>query len=151
MAESPKTSDPLTRKVIGEAMYVHRVLGPGLLESVYHKALLRRLQKGGLIVESQTPLPVHFEDEVIGEFIVDIIVEQRLILELKAVSALNSAHEVQLVNYLTATRLDVGLLINFGAQSLEVKRKTRFLEPLRFEEEAEIYGVSHPVNLVNPV
>ena len=132
-------------------MYVHRVLGPGFLESINHTALLLRLRKFGVAVESQTPLPVHFEDVVIGEFITDIIVERRLILELKAVSALNSAHEVQLVNYLTATKIEVGLLLNFGARSLEVKRKTRTLEPLRLHEELEPYGFPNPVNLVNPV
>jgi GxxExxY protein len=122
-------SDPLTKKVIEEAMYVHRVLGPGFLESIYHNALLIRLKKLGLGVESQKPLPVYFEDEIIGDFLADIIVEGCLILELKAVSALNSAHEVQLVNYLTATKIEKGLLINFGAKSLEFKRKSRTLSP----------------------
>jgi GxxExxY protein len=121
--------DPLTKKVIGEAMYVHRVLGPGFLESIYHNALLLRLKKLGLKVESQRPLPVYFDGEMIGDFLADIIVEDCLILELKAVSALNSAHEVQLVNYLTATKIETGLLLNFGSKSLEFKRKSRTLAP----------------------
>ena len=121
-------------------MYVHRVLGPGFLESIYQNALLLRLNKLKLKVESQKPLPVYFDGEMIGDFLADIIVEDSLILELKAVSAFNSAHEVQLVNYLTATKLETGLLINFGAKSLEFKRKSRTLvqDP-------------NPVNLVNPV
>ena len=125
MSQNPKQDDPLTKQVIGEAMYVHRVLGSGFAESIYHNALLLRLRKIGLLVESQKPLLVHFEDEVIGNFMADLIVENRLILELRAVSALTSAHEVQLVNYLTATKIDLGLLINFGTTSLEFKRKHR--------------------------
>jgi GxxExxY protein len=124
--------DPLTQKVIGEAMHVHRVLGPGFLESIYHNALVLRLKRLGLKVESQKPLPVYFEGDVIGDFMTDIIVEDRLILELKAVSALNSAHEVQLVNYLTATKIETGLLLNFGAKSLEMKRKSRTIVPSDF-------------------
>ncbi|HEX3984626.1 MAG TPA: GxxExxY protein, partial [Acidisoma sp.] len=69
MANSSSLTDPLTKQVIGEAMYVHRVLGPGFLESIYHNALLLRLRKIGLAVESQTPLPVYFEDVAIGDFI----------------------------------------------------------------------------------
>ena len=130
--------DPLTKKVIGEAMYVHRALGPGFLESIYHNALLLRLKKLGLKVENQKPLPVYFDGEIIGDFLADIIVEGRLILELKAVSALNSAHEVQLVNYLTATKIETGLLLNFGATSLEFKRKSRTLTPFHFHEIPEL-------------
>jgi len=123
----PNQPDPLTRKVIGEAMYVHRVLGPGFLESIYHNALLLRLKKLGLKVESQEPVPVYFDDEMIGDFLADIIVEDCLILDLRAVSSLNSAHEVQMVNCLTATKIETGLLLNFGASSLEFKRKNRTL------------------------
>jgi GxxExxY protein len=118
-------SDSLSQRVIGEAMYVHRVLGPGFVESIYHNALQNRLTKINLSFESHRPLPVYFDGDVVGNFETDIIVEGRLLLELKAVSALVSAHEVQLVNYLTATKIDVGLLLNFGAKSLEVKRRTR--------------------------
>jgi GxxExxY protein len=130
--------DPLTKKVIGEAMYVHRILGPGFLESIYHNALLLRLKKLGLKVESQKPLPVHFDGEIIGDFLADIIVEGCLILELKAVSALNSSHEVQLVNYFTATKIETGLLLNFGTKSLEFKRKSRTLAPPHFHEIPEL-------------
>jgi GxxExxY protein len=141
----PTERDPLTRKVIGEAMHVHRILGPGFLEAIYHAALLRRLQKSGVKVESQRNLAVYFEDEVIGNFLVDLIVEDQLILELKAVVTLNSAHEVQLVNYLTALQIEKGLLLNFGGSSLEFKRKSRTLAP-RLDS-----PLRNPVNLVNPV
>jgi len=134
MTTASAQPDPLTKKIIGEAMYVHRVIGPGFLESIYHTALVLRLKKLGLKVESQKPLPVYFDGEMIGDFLADIIVENSLILELKAVSALNSAHEVQLVNYLTATKIETGLLLNFGAKSLEFKRKSRTLAPTVFTE-----------------
>ena len=140
MIPSSTQPDPLTQKVIGEAMHVHRVLGPGFLESIYHNALLIRLKKSDLQVESHKPLPVYFEGEVIGEFQTDLIVEYRLILELKAVSALNSAHEVQLVNYLTATQIETGLLLNFGAKSLELKRKSRTLNSTPLPALAELVG-----------
>lgn len=134
MNPTPAQNDPLTKKVIGEAMHVHRVLGAGFVESIYHNALLLRLKKLGLAVESQKPLSVYFEGEIVGDFLADIVVENRLVLELKAVSALNSAHEVQLVNYLTTTHIDTGLLLNFGTTSLEFKRKTRTLTQLKLQE-----------------
>ena len=140
MTASSAQHDPLTQKVIGEAMHVHRVLGPGFVESIYHNALLLRLKKIGLKCESQKPLPVYFDGDLIGEFVDDIIVEDCLILELKAVTSLVSAHEVQLVNYLSATRIETGLLINFGARSLEFKRKSRTLDPLKFQETPELYA-----------
>ena len=139
-------SDQLTQKVIGEAMHAHRLLGPGFLESIYQNALLIRLRKTGIAAESGTPLPVYFEDEIIGNFQTDIIVEKRLLLELKAVSALTAAHEVQLVNYLTATKLNTGLLLNFGAKSLEIKRRTRGYLDQRGEDSS-----SNPVNHINPI
>ncbi|MCE0483022.1 MAG: GxxExxY protein [Methylacidiphilales bacterium] len=140
LAKSSTQVDPLTQKVIGEAMYVHRTLGSGFLESIYHHALLIRLRKLGLKVESQKPLSVYFEGEIIGDFATDLIVEERLILKLKAVSALNSAHEVQLVNYLTATKIETGLLLNFGTKSLEFKRKSRTLDLPRDREISELIG-----------
>jgi len=119
------TSDALSQKVIGEAIYAHHILGPGFVESIYQNALLNRLKKIGLAVESEKPLPVYFEGDLVGTFVTDIIVEGKLLLELKAVSVLVAAHEVQLVNYITATKINVGLLLNFGSKSLEIKRRTR--------------------------
>ncbi len=129
-------------------MCVHRVLGPGFLESIYQNSLLIRLRKVGIDAESGKPLPVKFEGEVVGTFQTDIVVEGRLLLELKAVSALVAAHEVQLVNYLTATRLKVGLLLNFGAKSLEIKRRT-----LGYMEEKEKAAASSDANInhINPI
>src|SRR5271156_2923260 len=109
-AKALVASDALSQKVIGEALHVHRVLGPGFLELIYQNALMLRLKKVGLAVESGQQIPVYFEEELVGNFIADIIVEDRLLLELKAVSTLVAAHEVQLANYITATKIDVGLL-----------------------------------------
>jgi len=130
--------DPLTRKVIGEAMDVHRVLGPGFLESVYHNALLLRLKGAGLKVESQEQVPVYFDGELIGDFQADIIVEDCLILELEVVAALNSEHEAQLVNCLAAAKIETGVLLNFGTKNFEFKRKSRTLAPSHLHEIPEL-------------
>jgi GxxExxY protein len=132
-------SDALTQKVIGEAMYVHRVLGFGFSELIYHNSLLKRLRATGMHVESKRPLPVFFEDEVVGNFETDIIVESRVLLELKAVASLLPAHEAQLVNYLTATKIPVGLLLNFGPKSLQVKRRVLGYIPTALREEEVSY------------
>jgi GxxExxY protein len=120
-----KLDDPLTEQIIGLAMKVHRVLGPGFLESVYRKALLIGSRKAGLRAEEEKRINVLYEGVSVGEFAADILVEDKVILELKAVETLVKAHEVQTVNYLTATRLDIGLLINFGSERLQFKRKFR--------------------------
>ncbi len=117
--------EALTEKIIGCAMQVHRTLGPGFLESVYEKALAHELRKAGLTVICQHPIQVTYDGVIVGDFIADMLVEGRIIIELKAVQTLAKAHEVQLVNYLTATGIEIGLLLNFGAASLEFKRKHR--------------------------
>jgi GxxExxY protein len=117
----------LAGQVIGAAMKVHRTLGPGFLESVYQKALLYELAKAGVKVESNRAIQVHYEGAIVGDFQADLIVNEELIAELKAVSRIVVEHEVQLVNYLTATGKEIGLLLNFGARSLEFKKK--FLKP----------------------
>ena len=120
-----KTEYDLAGKVIGLAMKVHSTLGAGFLESVYHKALAHELTKAGFRFESEKMLNVLYDGVLVGEFIVDLLVEDELIVELKAVQALATAHEVQTVNYLVATGKDIGLLINFGAERLEFKKKFR--------------------------
>ncbi len=113
-------------KIIIECAYQVRMeLGPGFLESVYRNALGIELSKHGISYDMEYPLNVFYKDEVVGEFRADMIVDHRVIIELKAVANLVPAHEVQLVNYLHATHLDHGLLINFGAQKIEIKRKYR--------------------------
>ena len=112
----------LTGKIIHAAYTVHNILKFGFLESVYQKALKKELVSMGLKCECEKPLDVYYKGEIVGHFVTDILVEDSVIIELKAVKALKEEHEWQLVNYLTATGLEVGLLINFG-HDLEVKRK----------------------------
>ena len=112
-------------QVIGAAMKVHSTLGPGFLESVYQNALRWELQKLGLKADVQKPITVHYDGQVVGIFTADLLVNDSLILELKANQLLVKAHEVQLVNYLVATGIDEGLLLNFGAERLEYKKKFR--------------------------
>ncbi|MCI6081152.1 MAG: GxxExxY protein [Prevotella sp.] len=112
----------LTGKIIHAAYTVHNILKFGFLESVYQKALKKELVSMGLKCECEKPLDVYYKGEIVGHFVTDILVEDSVIIELKAVKALKDEHEWQLVNYLTATGLEVGLLINFG-HNLEVKRK----------------------------
>ena len=114
----------LTKKIIGCAYTVHNTLGAGSLEKVYEQALMLELKVSGLVVESQVPLSVIYRDQIVGEYYADLIVEDKVICELKAVDVLKKAHEVQLVNYLVATGMDVGVLINFG-DSVTVRRKYR--------------------------
>ena len=116
-----KYSD-LTEKIIKAAYKVHNILGFGFLEKVYQNALIIELRKTGLSVLSEEPITIYYENEIVGQYVADIIVEAKVVLELKAVKDLAEIHEVQLVNYLKATGIEVGLLINFG-HSVQVKRK----------------------------
>ena len=118
------TIDELTQKVIGCAFNVHNELGSGFLEKVYENALRIELIEAGLAVKQQCPIPVMYHGELVGDFFADLMVDDRLIVELKAVQNVTKLHEVQVVNYLAATGIDDGLLINFG-QSVEIKRKFR--------------------------
>ena len=147
-----KLDAPLTQQIIGLAMKVHRVLGPGFLESVYRKALLIELREAGLRAEEEKRISVLYEGASVGEFAADVLVEDKVILELKAVDALSKAHEVQTVNYLTATGLDIGLLMNFGSERLQFKRKFRQRKEARQDlQEASDDSSPHPDNPDNPV
>ncbi len=119
--------ESLTEKIIGCAYQVYNTMGYGFLESVYEKCLLIELKKAGIKSEYQKPIVVHYDGEIVGQYIADVLVEDSIILELKSVKTIAKAHEVQLVNYLVATGKNVGLLINFGEQKVEVKRKVRVL------------------------
>ncbi len=120
--------DDLTEKIIGCAFKVHNALGPGFLEKVYENALGIELQRQGLCVRQQEPIDVIYEGQVVGEYFADLWVNGKVVIELKAAQTLAKEHEVQLVNYLTATRIDIGLLLNFGP-SVQVKRKFRKYKP----------------------
>ena len=118
-------SGEMTSTIIGCAMKVHSVLGPGFLESVYQNALSHELRQIGLNHKCEHPIAVRYDGIVVGNFVADLFVDDSVIVENKAVQNLTTAHEVQLVNYLTATGIEIGLLVNFGAASLEFKRKHR--------------------------
>lgn len=121
----------LTGCIIGGAMKVHRVLAHGYLEVVYKNALAHELRALGMAVDSGRRIQVRYEDVVVGEFVCDMLVEETVLVEIKAVRVLAPAHEAQLVNYLTATGIEIGLLLNFGAERLEFRRKTRTYRPAR--------------------
>ena len=112
-------------QVIGAAMKVHTTLGPGFLESVYQNALIWELRKAGLKAEAEQPISVKYDGQIVGAFTADILINDSIIVELKATQCLVKAHEVQVVNYLTATNSEEGVLLNFGAERLEFKKKFR--------------------------
>ena len=122
--ETPETYD-LAGKIIGFAMKVHSNLGPGFLESVYQNALALELGRAGMKIEAEKAISVFYEGELVGMFVADLLVKDVLIVETKAIQTLAKAHEVQVVNYLTATGLNEGLLLNFGTERLEFKKKFR--------------------------
>jgi len=117
----------ITEKIIGCAYQVHNQIGFGFLESVYEKCMLIEMKNAGLKAVNQQPVKVFYDGEIVGDFIADIIVEDQIILELKSVRHIAAVHEQQLVNYLTATHKDIGLIINFGEKKVEIKRKFRAL------------------------
>lgn len=127
----------LTEKIIGCSYRIYNHFGFGFLESVYEKSLMIELKGNNIKVESQKPIEVFYQNQSVGYFIADLIVEDKIIIELKSVQQLCKAHEVQLVNYLVATGIETGLIINFGEEKVEVKRK--------YKER------KHPENPVNPV
>jgi GxxExxY protein len=112
----------LTAKIIDCAYKVHRELGFGFLESVYQNALVIELTKADLKAEQEKKVQVSYDGQVIGDFMADVVVEKKVILELKSIKQIHAAHEAQLINYLKATDIEVGLLINFG-ETVEIKRK----------------------------
>jgi GxxExxY protein len=117
--------DSLVKEVIGLAMKVHRTLGRGFKESVYVNSLCIELAKAQIHFEHEKPLSVFYDGHVVGDYVTDLIIDGRLIVECKAIQNLTTADSIQLVNYLAATKIDNGLLINFGARSLEFKTKVR--------------------------
>ena len=112
----------MTKKIIGCAYAVHNKLGGGFLEKVYENALAYELRKEGLAVEQQYPIQVRYENVIVGDFVADLLVEGKVIVELKSVRALDEAHSAQGINYLKGTGLQVCLLLNFGKERVEVKR-----------------------------
>lgn len=122
--------DDLTQSIIGCAFEVINELGSGFLESVYENAMVLALSEAGLPVQSQVPIPVTFRGKRVGDIHADLLVDGKVIVELKAVRAIIPEHQAQTINYLNATGIEVGLLINFGNPRLELKRFTRSRRPL---------------------
>jgi len=117
--------DLLVKEVIGLAMKVHRKLGLGFKESVYVNSLCLELAKAQIPFEHEKPIPVFYDGHIVGDYVTDLVIDGKLIVEFKAVDSLVTAHSVQLVNYLSATKIDNGLLLNFGSRSLQFKTKVR--------------------------
>ena len=114
--------DDITYAIRGAVFEVNRILGHGFLEKVYENSLLIELRERGLKAEKQVPIKVSYKDNIVGEFFADILVEDKVIIELKAVEKIEKIHQAQLLNYLKATGIQVGLLINFYHPKAEIKR-----------------------------
>lgn len=138
------TIHQLTEKVIGMAMEIHRVLGPGFNESVYHRSLEVELAAAGIPFESEVPINVFYKGRLVGKYEADLVITigQQLLIELKSCEAIAKAHEAQTVNYLAATGIDDGLILNFGASSLQFKRKFRIYRP----SQTKVSPIDHPRN-----
>ena len=115
----------LSFKVVGAAMEVHRLLGPGFLESVYQTSLEHEFELQGIPFKQQKRLTVKYKDIVVGDYIADFVIDEKIIVEIKAVSNLNSSHQAQALNYLAATGYKLAILLNFGATSLQQRRVVR--------------------------
>jgi len=112
----------LSYEVVGLAMEVHRKLGFGFLEKVYENALMILFDKHEIPAQQQVPLRVYFEGKAVGDYLADILVDSKIILELKSVDKIVDAHRAQVLNYLRATRLKLGMILNFSKKSLEYER-----------------------------
>jgi GxxExxY protein len=119
---APLLEEELTEKILGAAFKVQNTLGCGFLEKVYENAMVVELSRAGISVEQQKPMQVRYQGAIVGEYQADLVVDSRVIVELKAASKLDSIHEAQLLNYLKATRVRVGLLFNFGCPKLQYRR-----------------------------
>ena len=116
------SSDELTSTIINCCYQVFNVLGTGFLEKVYENALAIELRKQGLLVETQKPIKVFYDQQLVGDYFADLVVDSRVILELKTVKSLAPEHSAQLINYLKAGKLKTGLLVNFKGNKPEIKR-----------------------------
>ena len=112
----------ISEKIIGCAFTVSNTLGSGFLEKVYQNALVIELLNEGLEVEKEKAITIFYQGKIVGEYFADILVNQQIIIETKAVQSLNEIHQAQLLNYLKATKLPLGLLINFGTPKVQIKR-----------------------------
>ena len=112
-------NDPLTQRIIGSAIEVHRVLGPGLLESIYEEAICIEFAEIGLHYRRQTTLPVYYKSRSLGEYRVDLVIEDLVIVEIKSVERFNPVFEAQLLTYMRLTKERIGLLLNFNSRLMK--------------------------------
>jgi GxxExxY protein len=119
---SASADDPLTRSIIEAIIRVHSVLGPGFIESVYHRALIIELTKQALAVATEVEVEVHYEGQLVGRHGMDLVVEGRVLVELKTVEELARAHYAQVRSYMRATGLPVALLVNFSKEKADYRR-----------------------------
>ena len=122
MSEEELIHKELVYEVVGCAMKVHRELGYGFLEKVYENSMMVLLNKKSIKAKQQFPVPVHFENVIVGEYFADFMIEDKILVELKTVEKITNVHFAQLLNYLKATGIKLGLLINFGPRKLEYER-----------------------------
>jgi GxxExxY protein len=122
MIRDAEKLNELTGRIIGCAYAVSNELGAGFLEKVYENALTYELKKSGLCAQQQHPIQVHYDGVVVGEYVADVVVENAVLVELKAVKAFDNIHFAQCINYLKATGMQICLLINFGQPKIEIKR-----------------------------
>ncbi len=116
----------LSFAIIGAAMEVHRTLGSGFLEAVYQKALAYEFRLRGIPFDEQVHLPVTYKDLLVGDYIADFVIDGKIILELKAIKAIDDAHKAQAINYLAATGFELATILNFGESSLKQERIVRY-------------------------
>ena len=121
-SSKPQDVNEITRKIIGCAYEISNALGIGFVEKVYENALAHLIRKSGLLVAQQHPIKVSFDGIIVGDFYADLLVENRVLVELKAVSRLLDPHTAQSLNYLRASEMEICLLINFGKSKIEIKR-----------------------------
>lgn len=122
LSEADPGLNSLTERIIGAAFAVANVLGHGFLEIVYRNALFEELSLAGIAVRKEQAFPVHYRDRQVGLYVADLVVDGRVIVELKAIDGLAQAHAAQVLNHLKASDLPVGLLLNFGRPKLEIRR-----------------------------
>jgi GxxExxY protein len=122
MIRDTERLNELTRRIIGCAYAVSNELGAGFLEKVYENALAHEIRKMGLQAQQQQPIQVYYDGVVVGDYVADLVVENAILVELKAVKAFDDVHFAQCINYLKATDMQICLLINFGQPRIEIKR-----------------------------
>ncbi|HNP08284.1 MAG TPA: GxxExxY protein [Cyclobacteriaceae bacterium] len=123
------SKDELTYSIIGCAMKVHNTLGNGFQEVIYQRCLALELEKKHIKFARELEMPIYYEDTEVGTRRADFVIEEKVLVEIKAVIKLEDVHLAQVLNYLQAYRIDIGLLINFGSNSLEYKRLYRKKNP----------------------